>query len=238
MSIVTLNNISLNLPNATRPILKNINYAIEKNDFIILLGSNGSGKSSLLKLIYRDYKSNQGQLYLMDKLIDNYSSYEFSCRVAVLTQNSADSLFTSLTVYENYLLVQHQKDDREFFKHYLIDFNPNLAKKLDNTIDQLSGGERQALVLALCLLKKPDLLLLDEHTSALDPKTSQSIMALTHKMIEKHHITCMLTTHDLDIALHYGNRILVLREGEIYKTFDAPDKSQLTKDMLAEGCYT
>jgi putative ABC transport system ATP-binding protein len=213
MSIIKLDNISLYLPNASRLILKNINYTIEKNDFVILLGSNGSGKSSLLKLIYRDYATNQGQLLLMDKLIGTYSSYEFSCRVAVLTQNSADSLFSSLTVYENYLLVQHQKDDREFFKNYLLDFNPNLATKLDNTIDQLSGGERQALVLALCLLKKPDLLLLDEHTSALDPKTSKSIMALTHKMIQKHHITCMLTTHDLDIALQYGNRILVLRDG-------------------------
>jgi putative ABC transport system ATP-binding protein len=245
MTILKLDHVSLSLPHANHIILNNINYDVRHHDFIILLGGNGSGKSSLLKLIYRDYQASAGHLYLLDKLINTYPEFDFSCRVAVLTQNANDSLFTSLTVYENYLLTKHQhkqtfpssQAEREYVKHYLADFNPNLATKLDNLTSQLSGGEKQALALGLCLLKKPNILLLDEHTSALDPKTSKQIMALTHKMITEHRITCILTTHDLQIAMDYGNRILVLREGEIYKPFESKDKTLITKEILAEGCY-
>lgn len=113
-----------------------------------------------------------------------------------------------------------------------MDYNPNLASKLDATIDTLSGGEKQVLALALCLLQPPKLLLLDEHTSALDPKTSQQIMALTYAMVKKNNITCMMTTHDLDIAMKFGNRILVLRDGNVHKTFDENEKILITKEKL------
>lgn len=237
MSLLHLENVSL------KPILKQINYRIEKDDFVILLGSNGSGKSTLLKLLHRQHTLDDGQIHFMGSPLVEHEAQDFSKNVSFLTQNCADSLFTSLTVYENFLLIKRDRatsacrNEQKQFQDYLLDFNPNLAKKLNAPITQLSGGEKQALTLALCLLHPPALLLLDEHTSALDPKTSEQIMQLTQTKIIEHNITCILTTHDLDIALRYGNRILMLHEGEVKKMFDREDKRTASKEMLVGHYY-
>lgn len=216
MTILKLQNISYAFPNGNRNILNNINYQIRENDFIVLLGGNGSGKSTLLKFISR------------------HKHHHTDMPITLLTQNVNDSLFNSLSIFENYLLYNKIKkeNERKFLASYLMDYNPNLADKLDATIDTLSGGEKQALTLALCLLQPPKLLLLDEHTSALDPKTSKQIMELTFAMVKKHNITCIMTTHDLDIAMEFGNRILVLRNGKVHQTIDESEKILITKDKL------
>jgi len=238
MTILDLKKITLTLSRTGNPVLNQIDYEIRQGDFVILLGSNGSGKSSLLKLLYRQYQPDAGTITFLNKPLLQYQAKEFSNKVAVLTQNCAESLFSSLTVYENYLLVKKRgHEDRDFFREYIADYNPNLANKLDHTMEQLSGGEKQTLALALRLLQPPALLLLDEHTSALDPKTSGQIMQLTQNMVERHCITCILTTHNLDIALRYGNRILMLREGKIFKKFDEQDKPLLSKEKLAANYY-
>lgn len=246
MSILHLDHVSLRYSNTAQPVLKDLTYTVKRNDFVILLGSNGSGKSSLLKLIHRHHQPTSGEITFLDKPIQYYAADVFSKKVAVLSQNTSDSLFNALTVYENYLLVKqhprllsflHHATERKKLQDYLYTFNPNLSDKLDAPVFQLSGGEKQALALAFCLLHPPQLLLLDEHTSALDPKTSEQIMALTQRMINEHHITCILTTHDLDIALRYGNRVLVLHEGKIRQTFDEQDKQKLTKEELVSSYY-
>lgn len=240
MSLLTLNQVSLNFSPNSKPALDQINYQIHPGDFVILLGSNGSGKSTLLKVLHRRYQPDSGEIHFHEKKMATHPSKEFNHQVAVLTQNCMGSLFGSLTLYENYLLVKqqrlmtltHHRVEKKFLAEYLYTFNPNLATKLNYLVEQLSGGEKQALALALILLQPPSLLLLDEHTSALDPKTSNQIMQLTYKMITQHHITCILTTHDLDIALTYGNRLLMLREGKVHKTIDAQEKSILSKEQL------
>lgn len=190
--------------------LKNFNYEVTQGDFIILLGSNGSGKSTLLKQLYK----------------------QFQRQCAVLTQNCFDSLFTTLTVYENFLLINKNKEmTRQCFNDYLSEFNANLVHKLNSLVTELSGGEMQALALALSLLNPPTLLLLDEHTSALDPKTSAQIMQVTQKMIQKFKMTCIMTTHNLDIAMQYGNKILMLRDREICQTIDKTN-GVFYKEML------
>ncbi len=238
MTMLEMKNITLNYANRENPILKEINYTINQGDFVILLGSNGSGKSSLLKILYRQYQADIGTVTLLQQPLQKFKAKEFSSKVAVLTQDFSESLFTSLTVYENFLLMAEiNKQYREFFQRYIRDFNPNLADKLDCTMDQLSGGEKQALALALRLLQPPALLLLDEHTSALDPKTSEQIMQLTQAMAKKHNITCVLTTHNLDIALRYGNKIVMLREGEIFKEYNCAEKALLSKEELAANYF-
>jgi putative tryptophan/tyrosine transport system ATP-binding protein len=245
MTLLHLDNVILKLAGHSKPILNQINYQVHQDDFIVLLGSNGSGKSSLLKLLYREHQPDSGFIHFLGKPISYHDAKKFSQHVAVLTQHCSDSLFMSLTIYENYLLIKQQsflsvtrhQDERHFLREYLCDFNVNLADKVDLTIYQLSGGEKQALALALCLLNPPTLLLLDEHTSALDPKTSEQIMQLTQKMISLHRITCILTTHDLDIALRYGNRILMLNQGEIKITFDKEEKCLLSKEILVGHYY-
>lgn len=228
MTILSLKNVSLNLPGKDKPIINDLSYEIKRGDFIILLGSNGSGKSTLFKLLSQQLSPAAGQITFKGK------------NIASLNQHYHEALFNSLTLYENYLLfkktkllfTRHQLE-RAFLKNYLYDFNPNLCEKLNCAIQELSGGEKQAFALALCLLKPPSVLLLDEHTSALDPKTSDQIMQLTQKQIKKHQMTCVLTTHNLDIAMEYGNRILMLKEGSIFKMINKNEDMVFSKESLA-----
>ena len=243
-ALLNIDHVSLKISGVDIPILSDINYQVQQGDFVIILGSNGSGKSSLLKLLDGRYHQTAGNIYLNEKFLSNYSTYKLSQTIITLTQNPHDSLFTSLTILENYLLVKQRhesklfslvsKTERAFFANYLTEFNDNLPGKLDQVVDKLSGGEKQALALALSVLYPPKILLLDEHTSALDPKSAQQLMSLTQRVVAEHNITCMLTTHDLDIALQYGNRILALHQGKIFKMIEQENKKSLTQqDLLA-----
>ncbi len=245
--LININNVSLTFAELERPIISDLSYQVKTGDFVVILGSNGSGKSSLIKMIDQRYPVSKGNILLSERNIKNYPLKEFHHIVKTLTQNADDSLFTSLTVLENFLIVKQQyephlfslraKHEREFLADYLSAFNVNLANKLEGTVSMLSGGEKQALALALTVLYPPKILLLDEHTSALDPKTAENIMALTQKTVEKTHITCMLTTHDLDIAERYGNRLLALKNGMIHQQYDGVAKTQVSKAELLTACY-
>lgn len=226
-TILSLQHVSLQLPSVEKPILSDIHYQVKEGDFIVLLGSNGSGKSSLLKLLDNRYQSTSGVIHKAPH-----------CTMRTLTQNCHESLFTSLTVLENYyLFTLNKKADKHFFADYIKKFNVNLANKLDQTVEKLSGGEKQALALALSVLHPPKILLLDEHTSALDPKSAQQLMALTQQVVSQNHMTCILTTHDLDIALQYGNRILALRNGRMLQVIDDGEKAKLDQTTLLAACY-
>lgn len=245
MNLLQLNNVSFTFSGASKPVLQHIHYHVQKNDFIILLGHNGSGKSSLLKLLYHPHQAYAGHIQLGDKSLTQYTTTELSKEIALLNQDCTQSLFPNLTIYENYLLIKQRvllsrivpQRERAALRDYLAIYHRPLSHKIDSAISHLSGGERQALALVFCLLNPPTLLLLDEHTSALDPKTSAHIMQLTHELTSKHNITCIITTHDLDLALRYGNRIILLRDGEISKTFDHAEKINLTKEQLISHYY-
>jgi putative ABC transport system ATP-binding protein len=246
-ALIQIQQVSLKIDSLEKPILDNINYDIARGDVVVLLGSNGSGKSSLLKLIDRRYEPTKGQILLEKKSLNTIPNKIFRKEIITLTQNSDESLFPSLTVLENYLLVKqhheprlfalHARNEHHFLADYLASFNPNLPNKLNQITAKLSGGEKQALVLALAVLYPPKILLLDEHTSALDPNSAQQLMSLTQNIIQQHKITCILTTHDLDIAQQYGNRILALQHGKIFQQIDISVKSALDKNALLAACY-
>ncbi len=228
---------SVDLQLNEKRILNNISLDINAGDFIILLGSNGSGKSTLLNLIYRQHLATHGEIYFEGKSLQSYDLKQFYKQVKFLNQNSTDTLFNQLSIFENYRLIKNPKikHERQFLQEYLGVFNPNLAHKLDQVVSGLSGGEKQALALAFTTLNMPKLLLLDEHTSALDPKTVNNIMELTAKLLKKHKITCVLTTHDLNIAQKYGDRIIVLKNGHMHKEIDIHAKQNVDiRHMLDE----
>lgn len=236
MNIVEFQQVSLHLHQRT--LLREINFQLNHGDFMVVLGSNGSGKSTLFKLLYRHYQPTIGTILFDNKPLERYRKKTFFSKMAILTQHCHDSLFSSLTVYENYLLVKkHLPAEKKFVRDYFAEYNPKLADNINTIAANLSGGEKQALALALCLLHPPALLLLDEHTSALDPKTSAQIMKLTAEKIAQHHITCFMTTHHLDDALNYGNRIIVLSEGKVKKIYNDREKSLLNKGDLISNCY-
>ncbi len=245
--LLQIKNIGLHIPAVERWILQDINYSVYPGDIVIILGSNGSGKSSLVKLIDGTYQRTKGSVYFEGKPLSHLSCANRAKNIITLTQDMQSSLFLDMTVLDNCLLAElpHQnvslkietKKERLFFTDYLKRFNPKLSQKLDTTVDRLSGGEKQSLALALCLRHPPKLLLLDEHTSALDPKTATAIMQRTYDEIREHHITCLLTTHNLEIAMQYGNRLLALKDGKIVLTAEQEEKTKLSRQDLLTLCY-
>lgn len=246
--MLELRNVGLSFNGLNKGILHDINYQVNGGDFVILLGSNGSGKSSLLKIIDRRYRASAGNVKLNGQDLGHYQQRDFCNQVITLTQSCADSLFPSLTVLENCMLAKQRYENKllrlhtttaeySFFANYLKPFNLNLTNKLNVMVCSLSGGEQQALALALSVLSKPKILLLDEHTSALDPQSAKRLMQITESVVRKHRITCILSTHDLHLALNYGDRILALGNGRILKCIESAEKSQLQPQDLLIKCY-
>lgn len=245
--MIKINDLQFNLPNGLT-ILKDINCTIHPQDFVILLGSNGSGKSSLIKCLNRHYLPSQGSIELDGKDIKQYSDSEFALSVSTLTQFVRESLFFDLTIEENALQIALAYDPylRKHFKKksflqelrdYLAHFNHKLATSLKEPLYNLSGGEQQILAFALYLKHQPKLLLLDEHTSALDPKTAAKVMQFTADIVKAKQLTCIMTTHNLDFAADYGNRVMALSEGQlVYDSLGEP-KTTLDRHFLLEKCY-
>lgn len=224
---------NLNLQIANKLIINNISFNLKKGDFLVLLGSNGCGKSSLLKLIYKQFSPTAGSIIFNGQNILRYDGQSFYQKIKFLNQDCNDALFTQLTVLENFkLITKDYKLSDKAIASYLSDFNPNLKAKLNNQAGTLSGGEKQALALALFMFNPPDLLLLDEHTSALDPNSANKIMELTNNIITTKGITCIMTTHNLNLAKHYGNKIMVMKEGNVCT--QTQDKAILDASSLVD----
>lgn len=243
-ALLELKEIEFKVSHPARTILYKMNYTVNAGDFIVILGSNGSGKSTLLKLLDQRYRPSYGRIALAGKDLQQYNISTLSKKVVTLSQNTQDSLFCSLTVLENCLLAVDRGESsisignkEKYFSEYLAQFNPNLARHLYNLAGQLSGGEQQALALGLACLAKPNLLLLDEHTSALDPHAADRLMQLTSQMVKQYGITCILTTHNLELAAQYGNRLLAIQHGKIICDFNEKQKATLSVEELKQKCY-
>lgn len=235
-------------PQAEHHVINGLSLTIHPGDFIVVLGGNGSGKSSLLKLLNRTYRYTAGDILFKQKALSEYDFSTLRHDIVTITQFIADSLFLDLTIEENALLIEssyfHSKKERFCKKtllaelpDYLAHFNPKIAQLLKSPVKSLSGGEQQILAFALYLRRQPDLLLLDEHTSALDPKKSDQVMSFTQTFIEKKKITCLMTTHQLDYALKYGNRLIAVRDGTVVFDANAAEKNTLTMTDLLKYCY-
>ncbi len=242
--LLVLDNVSLKPKDMERVIIQNLNFSLYEGDCVILLGGNGSGKSSLIKLMNNTTSPTQGTI----KWLDGCSTAQNRPKdIITLTQDMSHSLFYDLTVFENCLLWGlkdkplslkiRTHDERLYYAEYLKGYHPNLALKLDNVLRTLSGGEKQALLLALCLAAKPKILFLDEHTSALDPVQSEQMMQLTFEALQTHRITSVIITHNLNHALEFGNRLIALKDGAIVFKADTLEKEKLQRHELVRFCF-
>lgn len=233
MSIAHLKGVSVKFSESALPVLDDISLSIEAGEFVILLGSNGSGKSSLLKMLMGDVYPVRGCLEISAQ-----------CRRRYLGQSTKESLFHALTVYENIVLHEqaegaslwHSLSDVRiaYYKDYLKAFHRHLPNRFSHAVGTLSGGERQSLALALALHSQPNLFLIDEHTSALDPKSATTLMGLTNQFIQGSSVTAVMTTHDINHALTYGTRIIALKEGKIVLDAKGDRKENCTRADLLE----
>ena len=242
--MIQINNVKFTLPQGLS-IIKNITCHINKHDFVVLLGSNGSGKSTLIKLLNRSYRPSKGNITLNHENIENIANKSYARKVITLTQFVRESLFFDLTIEENALMIETAYTPQQFsrkkfcsqLKTYLQNFNAKLGDALTSSIYNLSGGEQQILAFALYLRHQPDLLLLDEHTSALDPKTAATVMQVTAKLIKEKKLTCIMTTHNLNFAIQYGNRLIALNQGKIIIDEQKCQLQQCDRQFLLEKCY-
>ncbi len=224
-------------------ILKKINLQINAGDFITIVGTNGAGKSTLFNVISGLLPVNSGQIFHNGKDVTKLSEEEHTRFLSRVFQDPKMGTAPRMTVAENLLLAAKRGERRHFYPRNLKAHKAHfqqLAATMHNGLDQhlntpagaLSGGQRQALSFLMAVLKRPDIILLDEHTAALDPHTSMTLMQTTNQYIQKEHLTALMITHQLEDALKYGNRILVLNQGQIQVDMTENARKQLTAEKL------
>ena len=236
--------------------LKNINLKINKGDFITVIGSNGAGKSTLYNIISGTLTPTTGQIFLdmpgvegsegagAQKEITGDPEYKRAAYIGRIFQNPLLGTAGKMSLEDNMMIcskkgwhglkISLNKKKREEFKEQLKALDMGLEERLNDNVELLSGGQRQALTLLMAVLSKPALLLLDEHTAALDPSNAALIMKLTKKFAEEYSLTVMMITHNMQQALDYGNRILMMDGGEIIMDISGQEKQKLTLEDLAE----
>lgn len=228
-------------------ILNGVDVVIKEGEFVVVVGPNGSGKSSLLKVINGLIRPQAGQVFVYNHLQTQKPIHRIAQWVRTLTQDVANSTFDELTVLQNMQLALQikqtgvklfQKTTQKNIPSYLHDFHPSLTERLHVQAGRLSGGQRQALALAMCLACPSPVLLLDEYTSALDPKASDMLMEQTDTYIRKNRLTTLMVTHHLDHALRYGTRLIAMQHGRIAADLSGTQKSNLTKSDLLAMVYS
>lgn len=224
--------------------LKGVDLIVERGDFICVIGSNGAGKSTLLNAVAGVFPLDEGRIVLRPDDVTSWPEFKRASRIGRVFQDPLRGTCASLTIEQNMALALKRGSrrglsrgvkpkDRALFREQLATLGLGLENRLADRVGLLSGGQRQALTMLMATLVRPDLLLLDEHTAALDPKTAQSILDLTDEIVETQKLTTLMVTHNMHHALEYGTRIIMLHEGQIVLDVEGEEKRGLTvQDLL------
>ena len=224
--------------------LTDLSLHLQKGDFVTILGSNGAGKSTLFNTIAGTYIPDSGKVYLDGKDITALPDYRRSKEIGRLFQDPLKGTAPNMTIEENlalaYLRANHTKSsfsmvskaDRAEFREKLAMLNSGLEERMSQPVGLLSGGQRQALTLLMATLVTPKILLLDEHTAALDPGTAEIVLDLTKKIVAERGITCLMITHNLASSLALGNRTIMMANGQIALDIGGEERKGLTVDDL------
>ena len=212
---------------------------IDDGDFISVVGSNGSGKTSMLNIICGSIPLEGGQVLMNGQDITKEKEFKRNKRIGRVYQNPAMGTCPSMTILENMSLADNKgkmfglgrgtnKARIDFYREQLRQLNLGLEDRMDTKVGVLSGGQRQAMSLLMSTMTPIEFLILDEHTAALDPKTAEMIMELTDKVVKEKNLTTIMVTHNLRYAVEYGNRLLMMHQGEAVL-----DKKGAEKDAMA-----
>lgn len=225
--------------------LDGIDISIEASEFVSLIGSNGAGKSTLLSAIAGDVTPNDGRIFIDDEDVTRQSIAQRSARVARVFQNPLAGSCGQLTIEEN-LALAHARGKfrgfgnalsaarREIFVERLAALGLGLETRMQDRMALLSGGQRQALSLVMATLAKSSVLLLDEHTAALDPGMAEFVVELTSRIVAEHKMTTLMVTHSMRQALDLGTRTVMLHEGKVVLDVKGDERADLTVDDLVE----
>ena len=224
--------------------LTDLSLHLERGDFVTILGSNGAGKSTLFNTIAGSCIPDSGKVFLDGRDITNLPDYRRSKEIGRLFQDPLKGTAPNMTIEENlalaYLRASHTKSpfsmvtksDRADFRERLSMLNLGLEDRMNQPVGLLSGGQRQALTLLMATLVTPKILLLDEHTAALDPGTAEVVLELTKRIVAENRITCLMITHNLASSLALGNRTIMMANGQIVLDIGGEERKGLTVDDL------
>ena len=225
--------------------LNGLNLHLDDGEFVTIIGSNGAGKSTLFNAICGNYWLDQGQIFLDGQDITFLSEHRRARQIGRVFQDPMKGTAPHLTIEENLALAARRgqprglgwgitKTERADYRELLRDLGLGLEDRLTSKVGLLSGGQRQALTLLMASLKRPKLLLLDEHTAALDPKTAAKVLALSDRIVEENGLTTMMVTHNMKDAIVHGNRLIMMYDGRIVIDVSGEEKKKLTvPDLLA-----
>ncbi len=223
--------------------LHGVDLHIGTGEFVVVVGSNGSGKSTLLNVIAGSLRPATGRVRLAGRDVTTLKDYRRSRWVARIFQDPQQGTAPGLSIVDNFRLASLRagrktlrigvnRSFRATVRERVAALGLGLENKLDQPMGSLSGGQRQALTLVMAMLAKPDVLLMDEPTASLDPRTAQHLMVLANRLIAEHGVTTLLVTHHLKDAVAFGNRVVLMREGAVAKDIGGPVKAALSLGEL------
>ena len=223
--------------------LKNLNLHLQEGDFVTVIGGNGAGKSTMLNAVAGVWGVDSGTITIGGNNVTNLPEYKRAKFIGRVFQDPMMGTAATMQIEENLALAARRgkprtlragitRAEREQYVEQLKILDLGLEDRLTAKVGLLSGGQRQALTLLMATLQKPQLLLLDEHTAALDPKTAAKVLEATQRIVEKDHLTTMMITHNMRDAIAYGNRLIMMYEGHIVVDVSGEEKKHLTVEQL------
>lgn len=223
--------------------LSGVDLTLADGDFVTVIGGNGAGKSTLLNMISGVYSVDSGSIVVDGIDITGMPEHKRAKYFGRVFQDPMTGTAATMEIAENLALAARRgkrrtlrfgvtSKEKEQYRELLKSLDLGLEDRLTSKVGLLSGGQRQAITLLMATLQQPKLLLLDEHTAALDPKTSAKVLALTQKIISENKLTAMMVTHNMNDAITYGNRLIMMHEGRIILDISGEEKKQLTVEIL------
>ena len=223
--------------------LNGVNLTLNEGDFVTVIGGNGAGKSTTLNAIAGVWPIDSGKIYIGGDDVTKLSEHKRAKYLGRVFQDPMTGTATTMSIEENMAIaarrgekrglswgITHQ--ERDTYREMLKALDLGLEDRLTSKVGLLSGGQRQAITLLMASIKKPKLLLLDEHTAALDPKTAAKVLEISDKIIAENHLTAMMVTHNMKDAIVHGNRLIMMHEGKVILNISCEEKKKLTVEYL------
>lgn len=247
-AMLEINNIHKTFNKGTineKPALRGVNLSLKNGDFVTVIGGNGAGKSTTLNAIAGVWPVDDGSIVIDGENITGYPEYKRAGLLGRVFQDPMTGTAATMEIQENLALAARRgeprrlswgitRDEKEKYHEMLKVLGLGLEDRMTTKVGLLSGGQRQALTLLMATLKKPKLLLLDEHTAALDPKTAAKVLELTNQMVTEHELTAIMVTHNMKDAIRMGNRLIMMHEGRIIYDVEGEEKKSLHVSDLME----